>query len=128
MFKTRVTKISWWNFFSSKMLILGDYMLCTSLEGSFPRNQHSSLICLWSQSISFSLLISFYQMLSLECCRPSWIKWLFWSRILILAPFQWDHFIFPLLLKISYRKVSMFLKRMPFTIGWTCPWCLCQRL
>jgi hypothetical protein len=34
----------------------------------------------------------------------------------------------PLLLMTSCRKVLMFLKRMSFIIGWTCPRCLCQRL
>ncbi len=73
-------------------------------------------------------LISFYQILCLEYCRPFWVKWLFWLGLLILAPFQWICFIYPLLLRTSCKKLSMFLKRMSFTIGRTCFQCLCQRL
>jgi len=69
---------------------------------------------------------SFYQILFLECCRPFWFKWLFWSGLLISTSFQWAHFVCPLLLRTSYKKVSMFPKRMSFTIGWTCLWCLCK--
>ncbi len=33
---------------------------------------------------------------------------------------QWARFTFPLLLRTFYKKVSMLLKKMSFTIGWTC--------
>ncbi len=33
---------------------------------------------------------------------------------------QWACFIFPLLLRTFYKKVWMLLKKMSFTMGWTC--------
>jgi hypothetical protein len=42
--------------------------------------------------------------------------------------FSMNLFHLSLLLTTSCKKVSMFLKRMSFTIGRTCPHCLCQRL
>jgi len=72
-------------------------------------------------------LISLYQILSLLCCRHSWIGWLFCSRFLILAPLPWVHFVFPLL-KTSCKKVLTFMKKMSFPIRRTCPWCLGQGL
>ncbi len=64
MLKTRVIKISWSNFPSSKMFILKDCTLCTSSKGPFFENWHSSSIHLWSRSISLSLACGLVTMVS----------------------------------------------------------------
>lgn len=82
----------------------------------------------FSSFFAFISKLPFLRYCFLKCCKLFWVRWLFWSRVLMHHPFQGACFVSPLLLRTSYRKISMFMKRMSSTIGRTCCPCLCPRL
>jgi hypothetical protein len=62
---------------------------------------------------------SFSQILFLECCRSSWVRWFFWLGLLILAPLQQTRFVSPLLLRTSCIKVSIYVFEKDVFYNWT---------